>query len=161
MSQMTDGFNRGSAADIGPQIEGLIAMGQQVTLQVSGDSMRPTLKPRRDAVVLAPLSQWPPKRGDILFFKTGRSAGGYSLHRVRKLTPEGPIMNGDAQGWVEGPIAREAVIAQVVALLRKGQPVDIEKPMYRAYVWLWRYTKPVRRPMFAIWRTIKGILSGK
>lgn len=155
---MMDGFTRGSAADIGPQTEAMLAAGQQVILQVSGDSMRPTLKPRRDAAVLMPLTTWPPRRGDILFYRSERSASGYALHRVLRTTDAGPIMNGDAQTWSEGPIARDNVLAVAVALLRKGQPFDIEKPGYRVYVALWRLTKPIRRPMFALWRGIKGLL---
>lgn len=158
MSQINNGFQRGSAADIGPQIEAMLASGQQVTLQISGDSMRPTLKPRRDAAILAPMDIWPPKRGDILFFKSERSPSGYALHRVFRLEEGGPIMNGDAQAWAEGPIAREDVLARAIALLRDGKPVDIDKTGYRLYVRLWRLTKPIRHPMFAAWRAIKGII---
>ncbi|MDR0896700.1 MAG: S26 family signal peptidase [Oscillospiraceae bacterium] len=158
MDQINDGFTRGAAADIGPKIEFLLAQGQQVTLQISGDSMRPTLKPRRDAAVLAALQKWPPRRGDILFFKSERSAGGYTLHRVLRVRPEGVIMNGDAQGWIEGPIPREAVIGQAVALLRNGKPLNVQGRGYRVYVALWRFTRPFRWPLFALWRAIKGAL---
>lgn len=155
---MGDGFERGSAADIGPRIEALLAEGQQVTLQISGDSMRPTLKPRRDAAILAPMTEWPPKKGDILFYRSQRSPSGYALHRVRKLQNGGPIMNGDAQTWVEGPLDREQVLARAIALLRAGKPLDITARGYRAYVALWRLTLPVRRPMFAAWRAIKRVI---
>lgn len=155
--QFVDGFQRGSAAAIGPQIEAKLAAGEQVVLQVSGDSMRPTLKPRRDAVVLDVMDTWPPKRGDILFFRSERSPSGYALHRVVRVTPEGPIMNGDAQNWVEGPIARDMVLAKAVALMRAGKPLDVSKPGYRIYVSLWRFTRPIRHPMFALWRKIKGV----
>ncbi len=161
MSEVNDGFQRGDAASIGPRIERLLAEGQQVTLQVSGDSMRPTLKPRRDAVVLAPMDTWPPKRGDILFFQSDRSPSGYSLHRVRRVTPDGPMMNGDAQNWTEGPIPREKVLAKAVALLRAGKPVDVGAIGYRLYVRLWSVTRPVRRPIFAAWRGVKRILGRK
>lgn len=153
-----DGFDRGSAAEIGPRMEALLRQGQQVTLQVSGDSMRPTLKPRRDAVVLAPLTQWPPERGDILFYRSAKSPSGYALHRVYRLTPGGPIMNGDAQVWVEGPLRQGDVLAKGIALLRKGEPFDVEQRSYRIYVTLWRLTRPIRWPMFALWRGIKRII---
>lgn len=157
MSQIVDGYTRGNAADIGPQIEALLADGQQVTLQISGDSMRPTLKPRRDAAVLEALHEWPPRRWDILFYKSQRSASGYTLHRVRRVTPEGPIMNGDAQTWVEGPLEREQVLGKAVMLLRKGKPLDVDKRSYRLYVWLWSFTRPARWTIFAGWRAIKRL----
>lgn len=158
---MNDGFVHGSAAQIGAQMEALLSMGQYVTLKITGDSMRPTLKPGRDAVVLGPMGAWPPKRGDILFYRTQRSEGGYAVHRVRRVTPQGVIMNGDAQQWVDGPIAQGDVLAQAVTLLRAGKPVDIEKKSYRLYVGAWYCTRPFRRPMFALWRGIKRIVTGK
>lgn len=158
MSQVNDGFRRGAAADIGPQMEALLEAGQQVMLQVSGDSMRPLLKPRRDAAVLEAMRTWPPKAGDILFYRTSRSQSGYALHRARKVKPEGVIMNGDAQSWVEGPIPREDVLGKAVMLLRGGEPLDIEAPAYRAYVRLWGWTRPIRWPMFALWRGIRRII---
>ena len=156
MSQIIDGYMRGGAKFIGPQIEVMLSRGEQVTLQISGDSMRPTLKPRRDAAVLAPLADWPAKRGDILFFRSERSASGYALHRVWRVTPDGVYMNGDAQNWVEGPVPREMVLARVIALIRKGEPVNIENPLYRVYVFLWRFTRRARFQLFALWRKIKS-----
>lgn len=156
---MGDDFTRGSAAQIGPQIEALLAQGQQVTLEISGESMRPTLKPGRDAVVLARFEDWPPRRGDILFFKSDRSPSGYALHRVKRVETGGPVMNGDAQNWLEGPIARDRVLARAIMLLRAGKPVDVDGRGYRAYVWLWGLTRPIRWPLFAAWRGIKGFLA--
>lgn len=157
MSEIKNGVLRASAVEIGARIETMMAQGQTAVLEITGDSMRPTLKPGRDAVVLAPLESWPPKKGDILLFHTPRAQGGYSLHRVYSVKPEGPVMNGDAQQWTEGPVAREQVVAQAIALLRKGQPVDVQRRGYRAYVWLWRWTRPIRWPMFALWRGIKKL----
>lgn len=154
----SDGFRRGAAADIGPQIEWMLQSGRQVTLQISGDSMRPTLKPRRDAAILEPLDTWPPERGDILFFKSERSPSGYALHRVVRVEGDGAYVNGDAQNWTEGPILQAAALAHAVALVRKGKLMDVKKPLYRAYVALWRYTRPVRKPLFAIWRKFKSLL---
>lgn len=156
--QVDDGFNRGDAAQIGPQMEALLEAGQHVMLQVSGDSMRPTLKPRRDAVVLEPMAAWPPKKYDILFYRSQRSPSGYALHRVRRVTAEGPYMNGDAQTWVEGPIARDQVLAKVIMLLRKEEPYDIDKRSYRLYLRLWSLTRPIRKPLFAVWRGIRYLI---
>ncbi len=150
------GFSQGPAAEIGPRIESALARGETVTLQISGDSMRPTLKPRRDAAVLEPLQTWPPRRGEILFFR--RANGEYVLHRVLRLTPEGPIMNGDAQGWTEGPVPRAQVLARASGLLRNGRLLDTRQGAYRAYVALWRLTRPVRKSMFACWRAVKRLL---
>ena len=158
MPEIVDGYQRGDAAEIGPMIEAMIEARQNVTLQISGDSMRPTLKPRRDAAVIAPIRQWPPEKGAILFFK--RDSGEYVLHRVLRVKNGACIMNGDAQEWTEGPVTREMAIAEAIAIVRKGKMIEVENPKYRVYVRLWRLTKPIRRPMFACWRAIKK-LAGK
>jgi len=155
MSQIIDGYMRGDASVIGPQIEAALSRGEQVTLQISGDSMRPTLKPRRDAVVLTPLTGTI-KKGDILFFQSERSASGYSLHRVDRITEKGVYMNGDAQNWVEGPIPREMMLAKAIALIRKGKLVNTQSLFYRMFVFLWRPTRRVRYQVFALWRKIKN-----
>ncbi len=158
MSSIVDGYQRGDAATIGYRMEQLLAQGQQVTLQISGDSMRPTLKPRRDAAVLAPLDIWPPKRHDIVFFKSERSPSGYALHRVRRIKADGLIMNGDAQAWTEGPIPKDRVLAKAILLMRNQNPVNVDGIGYRGYVWCWSLTLPIRWPLFAIWRGIKQLL---
>lgn len=156
MPQMIDGYRRGDAAEIGPMIEAMIARGENVTLQVSGDSMRPTLKPRRDAVILTKIESWPPKRGTILFFR--RKTGEYVLHRVLRVKDGACTINGDAQQWTEGPVTQEMAIAQEAAIMRKGRLIDADDKKYRTYVRLWRLTRPIRWPMFAAWRLLKKIL---
>lgn len=161
MSQIVDGYLRSSAGDIGPQMEFMLGEGIPVTLQISGDSMRPLLKPYRDAVVLEKFTDWPPKRGDILLFRSERSASGYAVHRAVAIKKDGPIMNGDCQNWVEGPVEKERVLAKATVLLRKDEPVDMDSFGYRLYVRLWPVTRVIRWPLFALWRGIKRLLGRK
>ena len=156
MPEIVDGYQRGDAAEIGPMIEAMIEAGQNVTLQISGDSMRPTLKPRRDAAVLSRVRQWPPEKGTILFFK--RKTGEYVLHRVLRVKDGACTMNGDAQEWTEGPVTEQMAIAEAIAIIRKGRMIEAEQPKYRAYVRLGRLTRPLRKPMFALWRGMKKLL---
>lgn len=156
MPEIVDGYQRGDAAEIGPMIEAMIEAGQNVTLQISGDSMRPTLKPRRDAAVLSRVRQWPPEKGTILFFK--RKTGEYVLHRVLRVKDGACTMNGDAQEWTEGPVTEQMAIAEAIAIIRKGRMIEAEQPKYRVYVRLWRLTRPLRKPMFALWRGMKKLL---
>ena len=157
MSQVKeDGFTHGSAAVMGPQIEKMLAKGELVQLQISGDSLRPTLKPGRDVAVLSPdLSSI--KKGDLLYFRSVRSPSGYALHRAIKVLPEGFIMNGDGQNWSEGPISPEKVLAKAIVLVRKGRLINADNFFYRFYVSVWGITRPVRFTLFAIWRKIKRL----
>lgn len=157
---MTDGFTRGSAGTIGPQIEEKLAKGEQVMLEVSGDSMRPTLKPKRDVAVLESLGDAAIRRGDILYFRSVRSPSGYALHRAVRVNGEKLTMNGDAQNWTE-EISRGAVLARAIMLIRNGKPVNVDGFLYRAYVRLWGVTRPIRFTAFAIWRGIKRLIRRK
>ena len=152
-------FERGSAAEIGPKIRKKLEEGETVTLQVSGDSMRPTLHPRRDAAVLQALDAWPPKYGDILFFQRG--SGEYVLHRVIRVRGDVCFVNGDAQNWTEGPVTRGMAIAKAIALIRGGRPVDPYTPLRRVGNRLWALTRPFRFQLFALWRKMKGISEGE
>jgi len=138
-------------------MEALFAKGEQVTLQVSGDSMRPTLKPRRDAVLLMPVSGGPFRSGEILFYRSQRSASGYALHRVVGVSGDGLTMNGDAQVWTE-EISPEDVLAKAIVLIRKGKPVDAGGLPLRLFAAVWGVTRPLRFRLFAIWRGIKQII---
>lgn len=153
-------YRHDSAAVIGPYMEECLARGEAVTLQISGDSMRPTLKPGRDAAILEPIGDAPIHRGDILLFTSLRSPSGYSVHRVIRVNGDTLTMNGDAQNWTED-IQRDAVLARAIALLRRGEPMNVDGVFYRLYVTLWGITRPIRFKMFALWRGIKGVLGRK
>ncbi len=158
---MTDGFLRGAGAEIGPRIEAMLARGETVTLQVTGDSMRPTLKPHRDAAVLAHVgAEDAIGCGDILFFRSAHAAGGYSLHRAVRVTQDSLEMNGDAQGWTEW-IARGAVVGRAIAIERGGDLIDLSDPAQKKFFRWWRHTRRFRKPVFAVWRGIKRIAGKK
>jgi len=154
---MNMGFVPRDAASVGPEMEALFANGEQVTLQVSGDSMRPLLKPRRDAVLLTPTVGEPFRKGDILFFRSQRSASGYALHRVVRMAGGRLTMNGDAQVWTED-IDPGDVLAKAIVLIRNGEPVDPYCFRLRLLTAVWGVTRPARFRLFAIWRGIKQIV---
>ena len=55
-----------------PRITALLEAGSSCRLVVTGNSMLPFLRHKRDAVILSPLSE-PARRGDILFYLRGIS----------------------------------------------------------------------------------------
>ncbi|MCL1796616.1 MAG: S26 family signal peptidase [Clostridia bacterium] len=160
MSEVNMSFVPRDAAVVGPEMEALFAKGEQVTLQVSGDSMRPTLKPRRDAVLLAPSRGEPFHKWDILLFRSGRSASGYALHRVARMSNGKLTMNGDAQVWTED-ISPGDVVAKAIVLIRNGKPVDPYCFRYRLFAAVWSITRPARFRLFAIWRGIKQFIGSE
>ncbi|MEG0767333.1 MAG: S24/S26 family peptidase [Clostridia bacterium] len=158
MSEVTC-VDRQPAAVVGPAIRTKIASGETVLLQVTGRSMTPLFHDRRDAVLLVGVTVWPPKPGDILFAQ--RADESYVLHRVIRIVGDGCIFNGDGQLWIEGPIPRNQVIAQVQAFRRKGKFYPVTHPLYRAYVRIWMGLRPIRRRLFALGRFAKRLCGKK
>ena len=75
----------------------LLEAGALVPLRVTGTSMAPFLRDRRDMVYLRSPALLPYREGDILFFR--RRDGSLVLHRLWQAEGERLVMNGDAQTW--------------------------------------------------------------
>jgi len=148
-------LNPQRAALLGPLIREKIAGNESVLLTVTGRSMAPTLKDRRDAVVLQGLTGWPPPRGTILFIQ--RPQGEYVLHRVIRVVGGQVILNGDGQVWMEGPIDQSQAIARVTLFRRRGRFYSVEAWGVRLYARLWMALRPLRRRVFALYRAVKRL----
>ena len=131
-------------------MQAAFAQGGSYCLVVTGWSMSPTLKPGRDAVRLTRSRK--PRWGDIVFVP--RRCGGYMLHRVVKLLPGGgAVLSGDGQTWLEEV---DEIIAVAEAIRRNGKWVSSENPVYRVYVFLWFFTRPIRGVLVKLKRLMKG-----
>ncbi|MBO5911955.1 MAG: S24/S26 family peptidase, partial [Clostridia bacterium] len=69
--------------ELSPLIVGLIEEGVDVTITVTGNSMRPMLTHRKDTVVLTKCDPLALKRGDLPLYK--RDNGQYILHRIIRV----------------------------------------------------------------------------
>lgn len=130
-----------NAEEAAQRFEPVLAAGGEVTLAVTGNSMRPFLCQGRDRVHLKAPAR-PPRRGDILFFR--RSTGEWVLHRVLHRTAEGYAVSGDAQLWVE-TVNREQVVAVVTAVEREGRRLSVGDPRLRVESALRMAARPVYR----------------
>lgn len=114
-------------------------------LVVTGDSMYPTLRHRKDVVYLIPVTR-ELKRGDLILYK--RKTGQYVLHRIVTKPKNGTfICCGDNQ-WEKEPMREEQVVALTDGFLRNGK--ECRENAFR--VWLWIALFPVRRPLLAMRR---------
>lgn len=133
-------------------MEQTFSQGGSYCLVVTGWSMSPTLKPGRDMVRLVSLQGRKLKRHDLVFAR--RRQGGFMLHRVVKCLPEGgAVLNGDGQTWLEEV---DEILAVADAIRRKGTWIPAESPGYRAYVFLWSFTRPFRGVLVRIKKMLKG-----
>lgn len=106
--------------------------GGKATLAVTGGSMLPMLRNRRDMVVLIPPAE--PKKGDVVLFI--RNNGSYVLHRIVATTETGFLCCGDNQDVCE-PITPEQIVAVVDSFSRKGKSYTLDNFWYRVYKTVW------------------------
>ena len=131
--------------DIVPIMEEILESGGQCRLKVTGYSMTPILKHKRDSVVLTTAKGKVLKRGDIVFIK--RKSGEYVLHRVYKILENGFIMNGDAQTWTEF-VEFDQVIGIISQINRNSKDISVNNLFYKFIVNIWMLLRPLRKIIF-------------
>lgn len=102
-------------------------------LTVTGNSMRPMLRPYHDMVRLKPVDGML-QPGDIALYR--RDNGQYILHRVIRLTTDGYLFCGDNQDELE-PVRHDQMVALVVGYEKSGKHRSMERPGYRLYSFVW------------------------
>lgn len=94
-----------------------VAEGGSISVEGTGDSMRPFILPGSDVIILSPV-KGRLKRGDIcLYVREGRKP---VIHRVYAIHADSYDMRGDNQLWVEKNVPRESVIAVLTERIRNG-----------------------------------------
>lgn len=129
--------------------------GGRANLTVTGSSMLPMLRHRRDAVTLIP-ADGRQKKGDVILYR--RKNGRYILHRIIATEQDGYICCGDNQA-VREPVASEQVIAVVDGFTRKGKAYKIDAPGYRLYTAVWVGLFPLRRYYISLRRRLGHLRS--
>jgi len=120
-------------------------------LVVTGSSMYPTLRHRKDAVVLCELSR-ALQKGDLILYK--RENGQYILHRIVSKPNGGKfICSGDNQ-WEPEQVKQEQVLALVTTLIRDGKYIGVDSMPCRLWVGIWVALFPVRKPLIRLRRLL-------
>ncbi len=132
-----------------PLIQVQLQEGGHASLTVTGNSMYPMLRHRRDRVFLQPPDPVQ-KKGDLILYR--RDSGGYVLHRVVRCKAPGTyICCGDNQ-WEPELVLQRQVLGKVYSFHRKDKTVKVTHRGYRFYVWLWVGVFPLRRSLLAVRR---------
>lgn len=124
--------------------------GGRARLTVTGSSMLPMLRHRRDEVELIPVAGRQ-KEGDIILYR--RENGQYILHRIIAVDEEGYICSGDNQAMRE-PVKPGQLLAAVSGFVRGGKQYTLNHPLYRLYTAVWVGLFPLRRYYIAIRRRL-------
>ncbi len=110
-----------------------------------GFSMLPLLRQRRDIIEIRKKMTGRCKKYDVVLYKRGSR---YILHRVLKVLPEGYIIAGDHNTFVEKDITDGQILGVMTRVIRNGKEICMDDLGYQLYVHLWCDCYPVR--MFII-----------
>ena len=115
--------------DLIPLLQEQLSSGANARLLVTGTSMQPLLRNKKDSVLLCAPQR--PKKGHILLYR--RPGGQYVLHRVVALGETTLLCCGDNQ-WRKEPILPQQVEATVCAYYRGEKKRPVSGFLYGCYV---------------------------
>lgn len=139
-----------SFKEMSPLITGLIEEGVDVTILVTGNSMRPMLTGNKDTVVLTKCDAESLKKGDIPLYK--RDNGRYILHRIVKVHENTYDLAGDFQTEVERNVPKENVLCVVKAFTKNGKQHACDEKRYKLYTKIWCFVLPLRSFLMSVYR---------
>ena len=116
-----------------------------------GASMMPLLRQYRDIIEIRPKGNHRCKKYDVVLYRRGEN---YILHRILRVLPDGYIIAGDNNTFLEYDIKDEQIIGVMVRMIRDGKEILMTDKKYRLYVHIWCYFYPVRRFLLRIKRKI-------
>lgn len=165
-----------SMQDLSPLMIALLDEGKEIHIIVTGNSMGPFLRHKRDqAVLVKPADPTALQVGDVPLYR--RENGQMVLHRIverddgqkRHLYGEresfptmhvgGPLtytMLGDAQTVSEPNIRPEQIVAVATAFIRKGKRLECRSVAYRRRAVSWHSLMRLRTPLLRLWHLWHG-----
>ena len=138
----------GSVQKTGPDVQGrrysfeelLDTQGYIVYTNV-GYSMMPLLRQKKDVIEIRRKEPGRCRKYDVVLYKRG---GRYILHRILKVLPDGYVIAGDHNTFLEYDIKDEHILGVMTRVIRNGKSVGTGDLGYRLYVHLWCDFYPVR-----------------
>lgn len=115
-----------------------------------GYSMMPLLRQKRDVIEIHPLAGRPKKYDVILYKRKNR----YILHRVLKVLPDGYIIAGDHNTFLERDIKDNMILGVMTKVQRNGKIITPNNRWYKLYVHLWCDVYPVRMAIITVKRAV-------
>ena len=106
-----------------------------------GFSMMPLLRQRRDVIEIRKKEPGRCKKYDVVLYKKGDS---YILHRILKVLPEGYIIAGDHNTFLEKDVTDDMILGVMTRVVRDGKTISVDDFWYKVYVHLWCVVYPMR-----------------
>ena len=117
----------------------------------NGTSMMPLLRQHRDIIEIRPKGDNRCKKYDVVLYKRGEN---YILHRILRVLPDGYIIAGDNNTFLEYGIKDEQILGVMVRVIRDGKEIRMTDKKYRLYVHIWCDFYPVRFILLRIKRKL-------
>lgn len=108
----------------------------------AGVSMLPTLREKRDSVLLCSPERRPPQKYDVVLYR--RENGRFVLHRIIGADKSGFVLCGDHQYLPERGVRPDQIRGVLVSFRRNGREVSADAGLYRRYVKVWTLIRPLR-----------------
>ena len=115
-------------------IRALLEDGQEVSMIVTGNSMRPFLKHGRDKICMKKTDR-KLRKGDIVFYR--RENGQYVMHRILKCGDQSYTLLGDGQIVPESGIRQEQIFARITKVQVRGKWIGSENFRWRFFEHIW------------------------
>ena len=121
-----------------------------------GDSMLPLLRQKKDIVEIRKKEPGRCRKYDMVLYKRNSK---YILHRILKVLPDGYVIAGDHNLFLEYDIADEQILGVVTRVVRDGKSINMTDKKYLFYVHLWCDFYPVRILILRIKALIRRLLN--
>ncbi|MDD2512138.1 MAG: hypothetical protein PHH64_06420 [Proteiniphilum sp.] len=126
-----------------------IATGRAIRIKTKGVSMRPFIVGGKDELILRQADDHSFHRGAILLAELGEQR--QVAHRVCRIEGEEITLRGDGSLQLTEVCGRGDVIAEVVAVVRKGKMVEKGSSCWNRYRYLWPSSPFMRKVALKIY----------
>ena len=115
-----------------------------------GVSMLPLLRQDRGVLVIEKRGEGRCAKYDAVLFK--RDNGQYILHRILRVLPQGYLIAGDHNTFLERDVTDRMILGVMTQIIRDGKSIRPQDWRYRLYVYLWCAPWPLRMASIRLYR---------
>lgn len=116
-----------------------------------GYSMLPLLRQKRDIVVIRKKEPGRCGKYDVVLYRRGDR---YILHRVLRVLPDGYLIAGDNNTFVERDVTDDMILGVMTRVIRDGKSIPVTALSYRIYTHIWCDAYPLRMAALKVKRRV-------
>lgn len=118
-----------------------------------GYSMMPLLRQKRDIIEIKRKDPGRCHKYDVVLYKRLNK---YILHRVLRVLPDGYIIAGDHNTFLEKDVTDNMILGIMTRVIRNGKAITTDNIWYKLYVHLWCDIYPLRMMILKVKNRICG-----